>query len=102
MKKPLIIITICLFCSSLAIAGWFGPKTYEDCITESMKGVTSNVSARAIIKACREKFPIQKKKLPPTTPLIIVQISKITGNCNLWWVISFQGTLYNEKSLQPN
>lgn len=38
-------------------AGLFGPKNYEECILDNMKGITSNQAARLINKACREKFP---------------------------------------------
>lgn len=39
-----------------AFAGWFGPSSYEDCILEAMKGVTSDKAAREIKEACIEKF----------------------------------------------
>ena len=38
-------------------AGLFGPKNYDECITDSMKGVSSDVAANAIIAACRNQFP---------------------------------------------
>lgn len=44
----------------------FGPATFEDCILENMKGVTSDFAARAIQSACREKFPA---KLPKCTSI---------------------------------
>ena len=42
-----------------------GPSTYEDCILESMKGVTSNRAAKAIEEACRTKFPLKRAKPTP-------------------------------------
>ncbi len=33
------------------------PKTYDDCILENMKGASSNMVARSIQRACRNKFP---------------------------------------------
>lgn len=44
------------------ISQLFGPSTYDECITGSMKGTTSDVAARAIIQSCRSRFP------PPQTP----------------------------------
>jgi hypothetical protein len=35
-----------------------GPANYEDCILESMKGVSSDDAARLIREACRDKFPV--------------------------------------------
>jgi hypothetical protein len=33
---------------------WSSPATYEDCILDAMKGVTSDVAAKAIEQACRK------------------------------------------------
>jgi hypothetical protein len=32
-------------------------STYDECILESLKGVSSDVAANAIIASCRNKFP---------------------------------------------
>lgn len=40
-------------------ADQFRPSTYDECITDSMKGVGSDVAARAIITSCRNQFPKQ-------------------------------------------
>lgn len=42
---------------AVAIAGWFGPSNYDECVLDGMKGVTSDVAAREIKQACRRKFP---------------------------------------------
>lgn len=34
-----------------------GPSNYDECITQTMKGVASDVAARAIISSCRNMFP---------------------------------------------
>ena len=34
-----------------------GPQSYDECIIDSMKGVSSDVAARSIRYACREKYP---------------------------------------------
>lgn len=51
---------------AIALAGWFGPSNYEECITESMQGVGSDRAATFVFRACRERFP--EKKEPPATP----------------------------------
>lgn len=56
MKLTVFIVAM-IFFPSWGVAGWFGPSTYEECVLENMKGVTSNQAAVIIAKACREKFP---------------------------------------------
>jgi hypothetical protein len=57
-----------------AMAGWFGPSNYDECILDGMKGVTSDLAARAVAGACARKFgsksetnstPNVKEKMPP-------------------------------------
>ncbi len=60
-KLKIVTALALLFVSASAMAGLFGPATYDECILESMKGVQSDVAARAVAKACREKFPIQSQ-----------------------------------------
>jgi hypothetical protein len=43
--------------SRQAQAGLFGPSSYDECILENMKGVTSNLAVGTIISACKKKFP---------------------------------------------
>lgn len=47
--------------------GWtdeFRPSTYDECITDTMKGVSSDVAANAIIESCRNQFPEQIEAVP--------------------------------------
>jgi hypothetical protein len=66
MKITFILATIIFtfFSTSYAFA-WslFGPKSYEDCVINNMKGVSSDDAARAIRNACRKKFPPVEKKV---------------------------------------
>jgi len=48
-----------LFLPGMGQADQFRPSTYDQCITDSMKGVGSDVAARAIISSCRNQFPQQ-------------------------------------------
>lgn len=47
----------------------FGPKNFEDCVLQNMKGVTSDAAAAHIRMACIKKFPRQpeQEKSAPTT-----------------------------------
>jgi hypothetical protein len=40
----------------------FGPKNFDDCILENMKGVTSDQAAATIYASCSAKFPTEEKK----------------------------------------
>ena len=53
-----LVLTI-LFCPSIGRTDEFRPSTYDECITDSMKGVASDVAARAILSSCRNRFPEQ-------------------------------------------
>lgn len=44
------------------------PSNYDECITDTMKGVSSDVAARAIIESCRNLFPASKSEAAPTDP----------------------------------
>jgi hypothetical protein len=40
------------------------PSTYDECILETLKGVSSDVAANAIIESCRNQFPAQVEVAP--------------------------------------
>ena len=42
-----------------AIAGWFGPSTFEECFLAKMKGQSSSMR-RTAYSACRAEFPIKE------------------------------------------
>ena len=47
-----------LFLMSTNIYAWnvFGPKDYDECILENMKGIDSEAGANFVNKSCRNKF----------------------------------------------
>lgn len=51
-----------------ADAGLFGPSSYEDCILENMRGVSSDRAATNIARACRTKFPAPPEPDPAPSP----------------------------------
>ena len=57
-----VLLVCALFVANMpqAKADLFGPDSYDECILESMKGVTSDVAARIIMLSCRNKFPEEK------------------------------------------
>jgi hypothetical protein len=52
-------ITIVMLFGANTANAWsiFGPATFEDCVLENMKGVSSDAAAASIRVACRKKFP---------------------------------------------
>jgi hypothetical protein len=78
--RNILILCFSLFFPAVAVAGWFGPNDYNSCILESMKGITSDVAARAIKQSCREKFPEEKqesKELPESA------VQKLEGSARM-------------------
>ena len=53
----MVFVLALLFGSGLGRAEEFRPSNYDECITDSMRGVGSDVAARAIIESCRNQFP---------------------------------------------
>lgn len=96
--KNFYVILISLLLTLSAQAGMFGPSNYDECIAESMKGVTSDVAARAIIKSCRDRFPEKKSQLPPSKALSNDQLIGIDGRAGLSFGNYYAGDLYNGNS----
>lgn len=81
--------------------------TYEDCIIESMKGVTSNLAARLIRDACRSKFPdvcsefaltndqLKLVRIEPGSRLVVKD--EVTGEFRPVWNSPYH-KIYNENS----
>mgnify|MGYP000031644677 CR=1 FL=1 len=68
-----------LFTPLTTVADWFGPSTFDECILESMKGVTSDKAALIIRSSCRSKFPPEEKKTPRTHNLSGGELKAIEG-----------------------
>lgn len=52
-----VLVLAVLLSPSMGRADELRSSTYDECITESMQGVGSDVAARAIISSCRSQFP---------------------------------------------
>lgn len=57
MTKSFILASIFFFLSPCTYAGWIGPKDYDECILENMKGVSVQSAETAIKDACNKKYP---------------------------------------------
>ena len=56
-KTPALLLPFVLLWSSISHAEANSPSNYDECIIDAMKGVSSDVAARAIIDSCRSLFP---------------------------------------------
>ena len=83
------------FLSTGSLAGWLGQSNYDECILESMKGVTSDVAARLIARSCREKFPEKPKEQKKTRELSSGELGQVTGRAGNSFGNYFGGNLYN-------
>ncbi|WP_126445461.1 hypothetical protein [Sulfuricystis multivorans] len=94
-KLNLLLLISLLSVPAASFAGWFGPSNYDECILESMKGVTSDVAARMVARSCREKFPDKPKAQPRSRELNSSELDQITGRAGISFGDYFGGTLYN-------
>lgn len=89
-------------CSSVDARSLFGqPTTFQECILDGMKGVTSDMAAKAILATCDQKF---RKPEPPSVDLPYEALSNLVGHAE--WDIPypkkdhlsthFTGTIYNK------
>lgn len=69
-----------LFVNAQANASLFGPKNFEDCILDGMKGVNNDTAANAVIYSCRQKFPNTSN----TSPMEINNIGQRV--CRIYWI----------------
>lgn len=73
MKRLAVAIWLLAGCRAAA-AGLLGPTNYEECILQNMKGVGSDMAARAIAAACAKQFAPKQEaatpaaKRPPAPP----------------------------------
>ena len=68
-KIPVLLAALVLLHPAAGNAGLFAPSNYDECITETMRGVSSDIAARAIIESCRNLFPKAPSEEPaPAAP----------------------------------
>ena len=54
--KILSLMLLLLVSTNVFAFSLFGPKNYDECVLENMKGVSSDTAARLVANSCREKF----------------------------------------------
>lgn len=76
-----LIVCILLFFSSTSQSALFGPSNYNECIIDAMKGVTSDVAARAIKQSCRDKHS-NRPALKDVTKDVKPKLEDVKGGFN--------------------
>jgi hypothetical protein len=56
-KMPVLLLPLVLLCPAISDADESRPAGYDECILDAMRGVSSDIAARAIIDSCRNLFP---------------------------------------------
>jgi hypothetical protein len=82
MKKLTVLI---LYLVSTNVFAWniLGPKNYDECILENMRGVTSDIGARLVEKSCREKF--KEKPDDNSQSISLNKNPKLSERCDVYW-----------------
>lgn len=91
MIKYCLIIIACIY-PSVSIGGWLGPSNYDECVLESMKGVTSDAAAGAIVRSCRSKF---SEKIPNDSEVPANVVGQLDGRAAMTDYGYFKGSIYN-------
>jgi len=69
-KLPALLLPFVVFCPSISHGETDRPANYDECIVDAMKGVSSDVAARAIIDSCRNLYPVSPREAaPPVAPV---------------------------------
>ena len=91
MIKYCLIISACIY-PSVSLGGWLGPSNYDECVLESMKGVTSDAAAGAIVRSCRAKF---SEKTPADSEVPADVVGHLDGRAGMTDYGYFKGSIYN-------
>ena len=68
MKNISTLFILCLVTTPTFAWSPFGPKNYNECIIENMKGTTDSLAARHIALACANEFPDSTPSYTPPEP----------------------------------
>lgn len=80
-----------------AVLAGCGPRNYDDCVLENMRGATSDVAAREIRESCESKFP-EVSEAHDVRPLTEEELEKLTGKAGLRFGNYYAGSIYNGNS----
>ncbi|MGY6509060.1 hypothetical protein ACXIUH_08830 [Vibrio parahaemolyticus] len=73
----------------------FGPKDYDDCILQNMKGVNSDLGAKQIAHSCRVKFVDKPKVIHKERSLTLSELWEIGRTGFGVYNNAYLGSLYN-------
>jgi hypothetical protein len=62
---PVLLVVFMLLCPSPGHGAPSEPSNYDECILDAMRGVSSDVAARAIIASCENLFPEPQPEAAP-------------------------------------
>lgn len=94
MRKPVAVLGLAVALASCSSE----PRTYEDCVLKAMDGSgKSDVAARMIAAACREKFPYRgaDSHAADEVELSALQLLGLTGRAGLSFGKTYSGSIYN-------
>lgn len=85
MSRFMAILGLTLFALSTASA-WslFGPKNYDECILQNMKGINEQTAAQAVIISCTNKFPDRSAPQCKLRQLTSSELSLLTFKPKTW------------------
>ena len=64
-KLPVLVVPLVLSCPAIGQGAPSAPSNYDECIIDAMRGVSSDVAARAIIESCENLFPKPQREAAP-------------------------------------
>lgn len=92
--KRLSLILLLMVSTNVFAFSLFGPKNYDECILENMKGVTSDNAAIQIRRACRSQF--EKKVVECNSQKFTTEeMSKLSATGGVQPYGVFTGNIYN-------
>ena len=97
--KRIALMMACTTVSAVATAGLLGPSNFDECILANMKGVGSDMAARAVAASCAKQFPAKKateKTAPDDTDAPADVVGNLTGRLGPTGIgHGLSGSLYN-------
>lgn len=63
MIKSIMLAVAGLLPFGLAQAGLFGPSNYDECVLDGVKDAKTDMAARLVAQACRNKFPVKTEPI---------------------------------------
>ncbi len=61
MKNLLIVFFIFCLYNSTAVAGWFSPDNYWECLLKDMQDVQTDTVAQTVVDACKQRYPLHER-----------------------------------------